>query len=81
MFEKLDPDTQAAFGKAFEQYKRDPQLVNFEMKGRIPTGEGVYGARVNDFYRALAVHDGETIRWFWCGGHQDYERLLKPIQK
>jgi hypothetical protein len=27
-------------------------------------------------YRALGVWDGDTVTWFWIGGHDVYERFF-----
>jgi hypothetical protein len=34
--------------------------------------------RITRGCRALGVLDGDTITWFWIGGHDEYERLLRP---
>ena len=36
--------------------------------------ERIWSVRVTLGYRALGILDGETVTWFWIGGHQDYER-------
>lgn len=54
--------------------------MNYALKGRRK-GVPVYGARLNDSWRALAIErDGETY-WFWIGSHTDYDRILKNLSK
>jgi hypothetical protein len=36
--------------------------------------ERIWSVRVTLGYRALGVLDGDTVTWFWIGGHQEYER-------
>jgi hypothetical protein len=36
--------------------------------------EQIWSVRVTLGYRALGILDGDTVTWFWIGGHQDYER-------
>ena len=61
---------------ALKQYRlwlSDPRhpSVNFKKVGRY------WSARVTDDYRALGVMTGDTVIWFWIGGHADYERIIK----
>lgn len=80
LYDKLDPATQALVDAAYESYKRDPKLVNFEQKGRLQ-GVPHFGARINENWRALAFQtEGETF-WYWVGLHTDYDRILKGMGK
>lgn len=65
---------------AFQQFLANPQLVQFEQKGRLD-GNVVYGAHLNDYWRALPIVDGDAVYWFWIGSHNDYDRLLKGLRK
>jgi hypothetical protein len=38
---------------------------------------GVWSARVNDDYRALALERQDGFAWFWIGKHEEYDRILK----
>lgn len=38
---------------------------------------GVWSARVNDDYRALALEQPDGFAWFWIGKHEEYDRILK----
>lgn len=38
---------------------------------------GLWSARVNDDYRALALETEDGLGWFWIGKHGEYERILK----
>ncbi len=80
LYGKLDSTTQAAVDEAFSQYKRDPALVRFAAKGR-EGGRLVFGAHVNEFWRALAFREGDDTYWFWVGSHSDYDRILSKLTK
>jgi hypothetical protein len=30
-------------------------------------------------YRALGLLEGDTVTWFWIGGHDDYDLLLRNL--
>lgn len=80
LYAKLDSTIQALADAAYEQYKRDPRLVGYAFKGPRK-GVPVYGARLNENWRALAIEqDGQTY-WFWIGIHTDYDRMLKDLSK
>lgn len=77
---KLDSSVQRQFRRAYLEYRRNPQAVKFEQKGRMPSGIPVYGARIDGNFRALAsVKNGDVI-WFWAGTHTDYDRLLTKLK-
>ena len=79
LYGKLDRKTQSLVD-AFENYPRDPRLVDFGQKGRIQ-GVPHFRARVNENYRALALQkDGETYG-YWVGIHVDCDRILKSMAK
>lgn len=84
LFSKLDPTVQRLARKAYVQYRRDPKLVNFESKGRLKVrGKTcvVYGARINDNWRALAILIDSKYYWYWIGTHTDYDRMLEGLTK
>jgi hypothetical protein len=69
---KLPPEIRALAKKNFRLWLADPHhpSVQFKKVGRY------WSARVGLAHRALAVLDGDTVRWFWIGLHDEYERLL-----
>lgn len=69
---KLPPEVRALANKNFRLWLADPHYpsVQFKKVGRY------WSARVGLAHRALAILDGDTVRWFWIGQHAEYERLL-----
>ena len=65
-------DAQRAADKQFELFRKDPTHPSLHLK---PVG-GLWSARINDAYRALAVREDDVFYWFWVGPHDQYERLI-----
>ena len=40
-----------------------------------------WSVRIGDYYRALAIEDGEDYIWFWIGTHNEYENMVKKSFK
>ena len=34
----------------------------------------MWSVRLTRSYRALGILEGDTVTWFWVGGHDNYER-------
>ncbi len=64
--------------EAYRLFQRDPYHPSLRFKQVHPT-RPVYSARIGLGYRALAVHDGQTLTWFWVGSHADYDRLIRGL--
>jgi mRNA-degrading endonuclease RelE of RelBE toxin-antitoxin system len=41
----------------------------------IDSNEGIWSVRVTRNYRAVGILEGDTVRWFWIGSHDDYEQF------
>jgi hypothetical protein len=69
---KLPPEIRVLAKKNFTLWLGDPHHPSLQFKkvGRF------WSARVGLSHRALAVLEGDTVRWFWIGLHDEYERLL-----
>ena len=80
LYAKLDSSIRTLADAAYEQYKRDPRLVNYAFKGRRE-GVPVYGARLNENWRVLAVEQNGEVYWFWIGIQTEYNRMLKTLSK
>jgi hypothetical protein len=39
----------------------------------------VWSVRVGRDYRALCRRDGEVLRWFWIGTHQEYDQIVRQL--
>ena len=72
LYKRIPRSAQRAADKQFELFRKDPTHPSLHLK---PVG-GLWSARINDAYRALAVREGDVFYWFWVGPHDQYERLI-----
>ena len=72
LYNRMPENAQRAADKQFELFRKDPTHPSLHLK---PVG-GLWSARINDAYRALAVREGDIFYWFWVGPHDQYERLI-----
>jgi hypothetical protein len=61
--------------KAYLLWARNPFHPSLHFKC-INDEEGIWSVRVSLAYRAIGVMKGDTVTWFWIGGHGDYERFF-----
>ena len=73
LYRRIPRNAQRAADKQFELFRKYPTHPSLHLK---PVG-GLWSARINDAYRALAMREGDVFYWFWIGPHDEYERLLK----
>ena len=72
LYKRIPRNAQRAADKQFELFRKDPTHPSLHLK---PVG-GLWSARINDAYRALAMREGDVFYWFWVGPHDQYERLI-----
>ena len=72
LYKRIPRNAQGAADKQFDLFRKDPTHPSLHLK---PVG-GLWSARINDAYRALAVREGDVFYWFWVGPHDQYERLI-----
>jgi hypothetical protein len=77
-FKQLPRPVQEQARIAYAQFQTNPAHPSLRFKVVHP-GRAVYSARISRGFRALGVRQGEELVWFWIGGHDDYERLLKNL--
>jgi hypothetical protein len=75
-FNALPPDVQDHARKAYGLFSADPRHPSLQFK-KVHTTEPIYSARISGGYRAVGRLDGDLVLWFWIGGHDEYDRLLK----
>lgn len=73
LFDKLPPDIQAMAERRYELFSQNPGHPSLRFKQVGP----FWSVRVTDAYRALALREGQVLRWVWIGSHDDYDRMLK----
>ena len=72
-YDSLPREVQEQADKQFALLRDNPRHPSLLFK-RI---RGVWSARVNQDYRALAYAESERYVWIWIGPHTAYERMLK----
>jgi hypothetical protein len=71
LYNRMPRSAQRA-AQAVRTFRKDPTHPSVHLK---PVG-GLWSARINDAYRALAVREDDIFYWFWIGPHDQYERLI-----
>jgi len=77
-FDALPKEVQQRAREQFEFLKSNPYhpSLYFKKVGKF------WSVRISNFYRALAIKDGEDyiwVIWVWIGTHEEYERMIKNI--
>jgi len=71
----LCEDIKQSAKKAYRLWAQNPFHPSLHFKC-INQEESVWSVRVTLGYRAVGVLEGDTVTWFWIGGHDDYERFF-----
>jgi hypothetical protein len=74
-YQRLDRAHRSRVRRAYQLWIGDPFHPSLRFKC-IDHDEGLWSARVSHAVRALGVLDGDTVTWFWIGGHDEYERFF-----
>jgi hypothetical protein len=74
-YRRLDESTKQSARKAFHLWAENPFHPSLRFKC-INRQENIWSVRVTLGYRALGLWDGDTVTWFWIGGHDAYERFF-----
>ena len=72
-YESLDPTTKRRARKAYRLWAQNPFHPSLHFKC-INSEEDIWSVRITLGYRAIGVLQGDTVTWFWIGGHDEYER-------
>ena len=72
-YESLDPMIKRRARKAYRLWAQNPFHPSLHFKC-INSEEDIWSVRITLGYRAIGVLDGDTVTWFWIGGHDEYER-------
>ena len=72
-YESLDPTTKHRARKAYRLWAQNPFHPSLHFKC-IDSEEDIWSVRITLGYRAIGVLQGDTVTWFWIGGHDEYER-------
>lgn len=71
----LNEDIKASARKAYRLWAENPYHPSLHFKC-VNSEENVWSVRVTRGWRAAGILDGDTVTWFWIGGHDEYERLF-----
>lgn len=74
-YKSLDKRIQGSARKAYLLWRENPFHPSLHFKC-INRDENVWSVRVTRGYRAVGTLDGDTVTWFWIGGHNDYDRFF-----
>ncbi|MCX6639033.1 MAG: hypothetical protein NTW14_00945 [bacterium] len=61
--------------KAFRLWADNPFHPSLRFKC-INRQENIWSVRISRGYRAIGIMKGDTITWFWVGGHDEYEKYF-----
>ena len=75
----LPKDVQWQARESYRFFRVNPQHPSLQFKPVVPA-ISLYSVRVARGYRALGAVKGDTITWYWIGGHDEYDRLIKSFQ-
>ena len=65
--------------EAYLIFQNNPRHPSLRFKRIHPTLP-IYAVRIGVHYRAVGVHEGDTLIWFWIGSHADYDRLISHLE-
>jgi hypothetical protein len=71
----LPEHVKRAARKAYDLWRDNPWHPSLHFKC-INSEEDIWAVRISRSYRAIGVFEGDTITWFWIGGHDEYERFF-----
>lgn len=74
-YETLDENLKRSARKAYHLWSQNPFHPSLRFKCINPE-EGIWAVRVTRAHRALGILEGDTVTWFWIGGHDEYERFF-----
>jgi DTW domain-containing protein YfiP len=79
-FYALPEEVQIQAREAYRLFRANPYHPSLQFSCKAQK-ISLYAARVNIGYRALGTVQNDLIVWFWIGDHDEYERLIKLLQR
>lgn len=74
-FAQLPEEMKERAREAYRLFCDNPYHPGLRFKRVHPT-DPIYSVRIGLGYRAVGALEGNTIYWYWIGGHTDYDRLI-----
>ena len=75
LYNRLPEDIQAQAREAYARFAENPDHPGLNFK-KLHGAPNWWSVRVSQQYRAVGAREGETIRWFWIGSHQDFDKMF-----
>lgn len=72
----LSPEVRQRAQQAYALWRENPSHPSLFFK-RVKESQPLYSVRIGLGYRALGLLKEDTVTWFWVGGHDEYDRLIK----
>jgi mRNA-degrading endonuclease RelE of RelBE toxin-antitoxin system len=72
----LPPEIRQRAQQAYTLWRDNPSHPSLFFK-RVKESQPLYSVRIGLGYRALGLLKEGTVTWFWIGGHDKYDRLIK----
>lgn len=77
-YRALPEQVQRRADRAYKLWEINPNAHGLFFK-RVGKRQPIYSVRIGQDYRALGLHDGDTLLWFWIGPHDEYERMIEQM--
>ncbi|MEK6409167.1 MAG: hypothetical protein AABN34_19760 [Acidobacteriota bacterium] len=74
-YRSLDERVRQTARKAYRLWAENPFHPSLHFKC-VNREESIWSVRITRGYRAVGILEGDTVTWFWIGGHDDYERFF-----
>ena len=71
----LPPEIRQRAQQAYTLWRDNPSHPS--LFKRVKESQPLYSVRIGLGYRALGLLKEGAVTWFWIGGHDKYDRLIK----
>ena len=75
---QLPQHVQRQARQAYRLFKQDPYHPSLHFK-QVHPARPIYSVRISRDYRAVGIHEGNVVIWFWIGVHGDYDELISRL--
>lgn len=71
----LEEDIRRRARKAYQLWAQNPFHPSLHFKCINPD-DCIWSVRITLGHRALGIWEGDTVTWFWIGGHDEYKQYF-----
>ena len=80
LFEHLPKQVQTDARSLHLIWRSDPFHASLHFKkAGVSEGFPVYSIRIGRKWRALGILEDDTVKWFWIGSHEAYNKIIKQL--